>query len=205
LVWGRVFEDLYKILGVGPKAPEREIQKAFRRMAKDCHPDVCQGEDAGRFQRARKAYETLSDPQARADYDRKYQNKLPNAAPRPSPKRYYHAAKARRAARSDPARAREAIWEPERLRVDAELSLSPEQAAMGGSLKLEMPWAGHCPACGGSGVSGAGTCAQCRGRGSMTYVHRVELLIKPDTTDGTLLRVRGPGMQHELNILVRVV
>ncbi|MFZ5482538.1 MAG: DnaJ C-terminal domain-containing protein [Myxococcota bacterium] len=67
--------DLYAILGVPKDASAQDIKKAFRAVARECHPDVA-GHDAAkleRFKRAKDAYETLSDPAARARYDRRGQ------------------------------------------------------------------------------------------------------------------------------------
>ena len=63
----------YQTLGVTEDADPTTLKKAFRKIARECHPDVA-GEDpkcAARFKIAREAFEVLSDPERRARYDRR--------------------------------------------------------------------------------------------------------------------------------------
>lgn len=63
--------DYYEILGVGREADEREIKKAFRRLARELHPDVNDHDPEAeeKFKEAAEAYEVLSDPERRRTYD----------------------------------------------------------------------------------------------------------------------------------------
>ncbi len=63
--------DYYEVLGVGRDAGSEEIKKAYRKLAKQYHPDVNeQKEDAAeKFKEASEAYSVLSDPQKRQQYD----------------------------------------------------------------------------------------------------------------------------------------
>ncbi len=68
--------DYYKVLGIASDASEKEIKAAYRRLAKEYHPDVV-GDDPRKKQRMyeiQEAYGVLGDPKKRADYDRKRQN-----------------------------------------------------------------------------------------------------------------------------------
>ena len=61
-------KNLYGTLGVGKSASDEEIKAAFRRMAREHHPDTS-GQDGSEFTRVREAFEILSDSRERALYD----------------------------------------------------------------------------------------------------------------------------------------
>ncbi|MAF74257.1 MAG: molecular chaperone DnaJ [Pseudomonadota bacterium] len=64
-------QDYYQILGVGKDANERDIKKAYKRMAMKYHPDRTKGDKEleAKFKEIKQAYEVLSDPQKRQMYD----------------------------------------------------------------------------------------------------------------------------------------
>lgn len=63
--------DYYEVLGISRKASEQEIKRAYRRLARKFHPDVNPGNKAAeeRFKEITEAYEVLSDPKKRKQYD----------------------------------------------------------------------------------------------------------------------------------------
>ena len=65
------YKDYYKILGVGKKATDADIKKAYRKLARKYHPDVNPGNDEAekKFKEANEANEVLSDAEKRKKYD----------------------------------------------------------------------------------------------------------------------------------------
>src|SRR5947207_5159958 len=64
--------DYYEVLGIGRNAADGELKTAFRRLARDLHPDVNteDPEAEEKFKELAEAYEVLSDPERRQLYDR---------------------------------------------------------------------------------------------------------------------------------------
>lgn len=67
---GVEFQDYYDSLGVGRDASKEEIRKAFRKLARECHPDTNKSPEAeGKFKQINEAYEVLGDEEKRKRYD----------------------------------------------------------------------------------------------------------------------------------------
>src|SRR6516225_9208832 len=65
------YKDYYEILGVPRTASDGEIKKAFRKLAREYHPDVAKDKKKAeeKFKEINEAYEVLSDPSKRRKYD----------------------------------------------------------------------------------------------------------------------------------------
>ena len=77
-------KDHYATLGVGHQAPQADIKRAYRKLARKFHPDVSQEPNAlAQFQAVAEAHEVLIDPERRAAYDAEVQGTPPRASRRP--------------------------------------------------------------------------------------------------------------------------
>jgi molecular chaperone DnaJ len=167
-------EDLYKALGVSKKASNEEIKKAYRKLARKYHPDRNPDDPAAeeRFKEVQAAYDTLSDPEKRRQYDQggmfagfgggggqpfgggagsfgaDFGDILSNLFGRGAGR-----------AQQQQVRGRD---------LETEVSLSFDQAVNGTQVAVTVPKAERCPSCHGSGAK-PGTspvvCPRCEGRG----------------------------------------
>src|SRR5262244_1911001 len=81
------YKDYYKTLGVPRNASDTEIKKAFRKLAREYHPDVAKNKRTAeeKFKEINEAYEVLSDPAKRKKYDELGANWKAGAEFRPPP------------------------------------------------------------------------------------------------------------------------
>jgi molecular chaperone DnaJ len=168
-------QDLYAILGVSPDASQEDIKRAYRQLARQLHPDVNAEPDAeARFKQVSAAYEILSDPQKRRQYDLYGQAGGAQAFPFGDVADIFEAffgpgtfGQRRRPTRRSRARRGEDLR--------AAVRLSFEESVFGAHRDVELQRLEACDRCDGSGAE-PGTqptrCATCGGAGQVQEVRR---------------------------------
>ena len=172
--------DYYEVLGVGRSATDAEIKRAFRRLARELHPDVSNEPDADeRFKEVVEAYEVLSKSETRELYDRFGHVGLRSGGFRPTAFDFGSLADIFSAFFGDdvfgvataPRRARGAD-------IAAEVEIDLEEAATGVVREVPVQVAMRCAECGGDGVqpgTAVSTCEDCGGSGRIQQVTRTAL------------------------------
>lgn len=166
-------KDYYATLGVSRDASIEEIKKAFRRLARDNHPDVnpddVQAE--ARFKQAAEAYEVLSDPEKRRLYDRgetfDFGDLFGGGGLEDLLSSFFGGGGF--GASRGPERGRDVL---------AGASISLKDAAFGATIEVEFRGAVKCSTCSGTGAAEGSrpvTCVQCRGAGQVRVQRKTML------------------------------
>jgi molecular chaperone DnaJ len=168
-----VQRDYYEVLGVARNAQAEELRRAYRKLAMQYHPDRNNGDKQAeeRFKEIGEAYSVLSDPQKRQRYDA-----FGHAADGVPPDfgqfsfdsafdlfDMFFGGGTRRRSRSGPQRGDD-------LRMNIEITF--EEAVFGAKRTVEVPRAGICAECGGSGARPGTEPTQCPACGGAGQVRR---------------------------------
>jgi molecular chaperone DnaJ len=169
--------DYYEVLGLSRGASEKEIKSAFRRLARELHPDVSEEPDAEeRFREAAEAYEVLSKAETRNLYDRFGHEGLRTGGFRPTQFDFGNIADLFSVFFGDElfGMAGGAQRRPGRgADLLVEVTIDLEDAARGATRSIPVPVIVTCETCAGSGAA-PGTapdmCPTCRGTGRLQSV-----------------------------------
>ena len=191
-------QDYYELLGVGRDASHVEIKRAFRRLARELHPDVSQEPDAElRFRAVTEAYEVLSDPERRRTYDRFGHAGLRGGGFAPMSADFGSLSDVFAAFFGETlfGQARTAGPRPARgPDVAAQVAIDLADAVRGISLDVGVRVARSCQSCGGSGAAPGTspvTCPGCAGAGIVQQVSRT--VLGQVVRSGTCPRCDGSG------------
>lgn len=185
-------KSYFAILGITPNASADDIRSAYRRLAKEFHPDHYAGGD-DRFQEVQEAYSVLGDRRKRSEYKqnikkpprRSSETRTTHTEPEPlipnerpvdigeiSPVRSFQS--------FTPSTNEIFDWlwdnfsnlsQPKSGRIQdltLEITLTPEQARRGGNARIIVPAQVNCPSCRGYGGVGPYECLRCAGEGSLS-------------------------------------
>lgn len=165
--------DLYAILGVGEKATEDEIKKAYRKLARKYHPDANQGDRRAeeKFKEISDAYDVLRDSEKRARYDDLRSGRAFFGDAGAAGGESYDMGGGGFGGFED---LLSTLFGGGRPRPSARQAPSGEvvipfaTAARGGVVDAVVRVERPCPACGGAGGTGEKTCPTCKGSGTRT-------------------------------------
>ena len=204
--------NYYDTLGVPRSAGDKDIRKAYRRLARQHHPDVNPGDKSAeaRFKEINAAYEVLSDTEKRRKYDRygdqwQYADQIEQAQRQSAGRRSFG-----RGGSFDPGDVNlggdlgdlfQGIFRgfgrrPARQRgrdVQQPVEVTLEEAYHGTARVLQMEREEPCTTCGGQGQVAGAICHVCRGAGAIAKPRRLEVKIPPGVRDGSRVRAAGEG------------
>lgn len=200
-------KSYFVILGVTSTATADEVRSAYRRLAKEYHPDHFDG-DSGVFRQIQEAYATLANPQRRAEYEQSLRRssvklgrmKASGTYPEPEPLIPEQQHTDLSLEEISPVRSFQTftpsldevfdwLWQnfssldqPKSGRMQQltlEVPLTSEQARTGGSAKVMVPVRAICPTCRGYGGVGVYECVRCAGEGAISGEMPVSIAFPP--------------------------
>jgi len=197
--------DYYELLGVPRSANADEMKKAYRKRARELHPDANPGDAAAeeRFKQVAQAYEVLSDPEQRARYDRFGEAGVGGASGGPNVGDMFGGGglgdlfDAFFGGNGNPfggGGGRGPTGPPRGQDLEVVADVAFEQAVFGATVGVTVRTAAKCDDCGGSGA-GSGTqpvtCSECNGRGQVQRVR--QSLLGQMVTSSACPRCQGLG------------
>jgi DnaJ-class molecular chaperone len=204
--------DYYQVLGLLKSASADDIKKAYRRLARQVHPDLHSGskksEMEKKFKELNAAHEVLSDPDKRKKYDQHGANWEQAEA--------YEQARRQAGARGERGpetssggegfsdifenlfkgrgrggNARGFAMQGEDLETEVQLTLAEVFTGVTKRMTLQEPV--PCSTCHGSGALRGRPCPTCQGHGATLHPNTIEVRIPAGVQDGTRVRVAGKG------------
>jgi DnaJ-class molecular chaperone len=199
-------KSYFAILGISSGATEDEIRSAYRRLAKEFHPDHYTG-GSERFRDIQEAYSVLGNNRRRREYEQNIKRVSSRTSLRPAgypePEPLIPEEGPVDLGEVSPVRSFQSftpsfdeifdwLWsnfsdlaQPKSARVQdltLEVTLSPEQARRGGNARIMIPAQAYCPTCRGRGGVGFYECSRCAGEGVISGEMPVSVSFPPGIT-----------------------
>jgi len=196
-------KSYFAILGITSNATAEEIRSAYRRLAKEFHPDHYEG-DRETFREIQEAYSVLANTRRRHEYERKISKAVPRTPLRrthyPEPEPLIPEERPYDMGDISPVRSFQSftpsfdeifdwLWKnfsnpaPPKSHsaqnLTLEVTLPPEQSRRGGSARIMVPARAVCPTCRGRGGVGLYECARCAGEGDISGELPVSVAFPP--------------------------
>lgn len=171
-------KDFYELLGVDRNASEADIKKAYRRLAREHHPDVAKDKGSEeKFKEISEAYSVLSDQEKRSQYDRFGHSAFEGAAGSGGAGYQDFSSAFGDIFESffggSPRRGQAGPVKGDDLRYDMEIPL--EESAFGAEKTIDIQHLANCSTCGGTGAkpgTKASQCGMCHGSGYIQQYQR---------------------------------
>ena len=214
-------KDYYAVLGVPKGASQKEVRQAYRRLARQHHPDVNPANKAAesRFKEINAAYEVLSDADKRKKYDR-YGDQWQYADQIEEMQRQRGGVRTHRTAGDgisfdlgdlgDLGNVFSSVFAGTRRsarprHIEQPLEVTLEEAFGGTSRTLQLVAEEPCATCGGRGEIAGAVCHACQGAGVALKPRRLEVKIPAGVDSGSRVRVAGEGgARADLYLVVSV-
>ena len=177
-------DDHYKTLGVTKSATPEQIKKAYRKLAREHHPDVGGNEET--FKKINEAYSVLSDPEKRAAYDNRGRGTHPGFGPNMNSWEEVFGDFFRNMSR------RHAAGPTSEKDIRFNLGITLEQIKKGASQKIYYRKNVACAPCSGKGGTKPERCMTCGGTGFVARYNRHGTVIRTPCGD-----CRGQGISFE--------
>lgn len=209
------FKNYYVILGVPREESQGGIRARYLDLVKSLHPDVAGQESTAALQDVTEAYEVLSDPLHRRRYNRELNERERSASGKAAPGGRVDARSREPLAVRDFQTVRpsyDALFErllrnfgaghvpkSEHLEpLEFEVLMTPEEAAEGGSIPIEIPVFRTCRLCRGTGREWLYACSRCAGRGLAAEEEVIEIRFPPLGVTAAVFDVplRGLGIAN---------